>query len=101
MNAFTHLTGPDPRQRKPCFGARAGEPDAPHVTWGERPLAGTRRQDAELDQPLDVLWEDAGPTGQLKAESSSTPTRPVQIPQRRVPADGGLPGAHQPLPRSS
>jgi hypothetical protein len=58
--------GPDPLQRKPRLGARAGEPDAPHVTWGERPLAGTWHEDAELDQPLDVLWEDAGPTGQLK-----------------------------------
>jgi hypothetical protein len=75
MNEFLYPTrrgelpgrhgGPDPLQRKPCFGAPAGEPDAPHVTWGERLLAVTRRQDAELDQPFDVFWEDAGPTGQL------------------------------------
>jgi hypothetical protein len=88
--------GPDPLQRKPRFGAHAGEPDAPHVTLGERPLAGTRRQDAELDQPLDVLWEDAGPTGQLKggelihgntSGTDSATTRPSQWwPSWRTPA---------------
>jgi hypothetical protein len=69
-------TGLTPPRIQPATrpGPLTLEPDAPHVTCDERPLAGTRRQDAELDQPLDVLWEDAGPTGQLKAESSSTPT---------------------------
>jgi hypothetical protein len=63
---------------------------------GERPLAGTWHEDAELDQPLDVLWEDAGPTGQLKggelihantSGTDSATTRPSRWwPSWRTPA---------------
>jgi hypothetical protein len=58
--------GSDALQRKASLATRAGQPDAPHVTRGERPLAVTRHQDAELDQPPYVLSCDAGPTGQLE-----------------------------------
>jgi|RhiMethySRZTD1v2_1073278.scaffolds.fasta_scaffold320019_4 hypothetical protein len=58
--------GPDPLQRKPSLGARAGQPDTPHVARAERLPAVTRHQDAELDQSFDVLGEDAGPAGQFR-----------------------------------
>jgi hypothetical protein len=57
--------GADPLQRKPRLGTRAGQADTPDIARSEGPRTRTRHQDAELDQPLDILGQDASPTGQL------------------------------------